>query len=103
MSALLPARRQRTASAPDACCDSEEGGKCVSGKQPCPQKQRAFLSGPESGKFVVKRQRAIAMRRHIRHGKIIGEEIVLEAADRDGDQNTNCQSGVPSALRQQSL
>ena len=34
---------------------NEKSEKCVGGKQPRPQKQRAFLAGPKSGELVIER------------------------------------------------
>ena len=82
---------------------NEEREKSVGGKQPGPQKQRALLSGPQSGELVVKRQRAVAVRSHVSHRKIIGEKIVLEARHRKGDEYEYRHSSVARTLSEESL
>src|SRR5450755_2612814 len=77
------------------------GEKGVGGEQPSPQKQRAFLPGPDRGKLVIKRQRAIAVRRHVSHRKIISEEIVFEARHRKGDEHKHRHPSVARTLSEE--
>src|SRR5579872_6889926 len=53
----------------------------VDREQPTPEKQRAFLAGPQRRELIEGRQGAIAVLRHVGHRKIVGEEKILEAAD----------------------
>ena len=80
----------------------EQREENVDRKQQAPQQQRAFLSRPQSGEFVIKRQGAVAVRGHIGHRKIVGEEEIFKRGDGKGDQSEHRHAGVARALRQQS-
>jgi len=76
----------------------EKRGEGIDGEQPTPEKQRAFLSRPKSGKLVKKRQGVVAVLRHIRHGEIVGEEEVFERCHCQRDKAKNRHAGIPGAL-----
>jgi hypothetical protein len=74
----------------------DKGGENIDREEPAPKQERAFLAGPQRRKFIEGRQGTIAVRCHVGHRKIVGEEIVFERADREGDER---EDGNPCIVR----
>ena len=79
----------------------EKRAECIDREQPTPEKQRAFLSGPQRGEFIKQRQRAIAVRRHVRQREIVGEKEVFERGDGKRNEAADRHSGIARAFREQ--
>src|SRR5271156_3191696 len=65
----------------------EKNQERVNREQPGPEEQRAFLTGPERGKFIEAGEGAIAVFDYVHDGKIVGEEKIFQAADGDRHQD----------------
>ena len=79
----------------------EQHEERVDREQPGPEKQRAFLSGPERGEFIEAWEGAIAVLDDVDDGEIVGEEEIFQAGDGDRHQDEDGHAGVARAFGEQ--
>src|SRR5580693_3236798 len=75
-----------------------EDGENIDGKNQAPEKQRAFLVGPQCGKFEECGLAAAAGFDDIGDRKIICEVEIFEAGNGDDDQSADGHSSVACAF-----
>jgi hypothetical protein len=72
----------------------KESGTYINRKQETPEEQRAFLARPERGKFVVRGESAVAVRRDVSHRIIVGVKQVPQAEGSNPDEDADREAGI---------
>ena len=91
MNAMNPALMSPITASTRAVMSSGRCAEDASREHPCaehqaPEEKRALVPAPHAGDPVMERQRAVRVHRHVLHRKVVRDERIGEAAERERDE-----------------